>query len=228
MTRLGQWIVAAALLLGTGLVGAVPGHANPAPADSRVRVEWTADAAGQGQFRIFGYVYNDYREDAVNVQLRITEVDASGQPAASVIWPIGDTVAGGSRAFFDTRLPGHGPSYRVAVESFDFMTDGEWQTRTTEQLLATEGFEKKIADTPEKLAHLETLTPARKLVARQRGGEVYYVYADPAVCKCLFVGTGAQYQRVLDTRLENEQLQALQDHVEYYDPILWSLWAPWR
>ena len=107
------------------------------------------------------------------------------------------------------------------------MTDGEWQTRTTEQLLATEGFQKKVADTPEKLAHLETLTPARKLVARQRNGETYYVYADPAVCKCLYVGTAAQYQGVLDKRLENEQLQALQDHVEYYDPVLWSLWAPW-
>jgi len=224
----GRRMIAAALLLGTGLVAALPGRANPAPADSRFRVEWTAAAAGQGQSRIFGYVYNDHREDAVNVQLRITELDALSQPVASVVWPVGDAVAGGSRAFFETRVPGTGQSYRVAVESFDFMTDGEWQTRTTEQLLATEGFEKKIADTPEKLAHLETLTPARKLVARQRNGEVYYVYADPAVCKCLYVGTATQYERVLDKRLENEQLQALQDHVEYYDPLLWSLWAPWR
>jgi len=220
-------MVVVALLLGTGLVAALPGRANPAPADSRFRVEWTAAAAGQGQSRIFGYVYNDHREDAVNVQLRITELDASGQPGASVSWPVGDAVAGGSRAFFDARVPGNGPSYQIAVESFDFMTDGEWQTRTTEQLLASEGFEKKVADTPEKLAHLETLTPARKLVARQRNGETYYVYADPAVCKCLYVGTAAQYQGVLDKRLENEQLQALQDHVQYYDPVFWSLWAPW-
>ena len=47
------------------------------------------------------------------------------------------------------------------------------------------------------------------------------------MCKCLYVGTAAQYQGVLDKRLENEQLQALRDHVEYYDPVLWSLWAPW-
>jgi hypothetical protein len=226
MTGPGWRMVAAAWLLGTGLVAASPGRANPAPADSRLHVEWTAAATGQGQSRIFGYVYNDHREDAVNVELRITELDASGQPVASVIRPVGDAVAGGSRAFFDTLVPGHGPSYAVVVESFDFMTDGEWQTRTTEQLLTSEGFEKKIADTPQKLAHLETLTPARKLVARRRDGQIYYVYADPAVCKCLYVGTAAQYQRVLDARLENEQLQAVQDHVEYYDPILWSLWAP--
>ena len=227
MTGSGRRMVALALLLGAGLVAASPGRANPAPAESRLHVEWTVAAAGQGQSRVFGYVYNDYRENAVNVQLRITELDASGQPVASDIWPVGDAVAAGSRVFFDTRVPGNGASHRVAVESFDFMTDGEWQTRTTEQLLATEGFQKKVADTPEKLAHLETLTPARKLVARQRNGETYYVYADPAVCKCLYVGTAAQYQGVLDKRLENEQLQALQDHVEYYDPVLWSLWAPW-
>ena len=228
MGRRGRLMVVTALLLGSGLVAALPGRANPAPADNRFRVEWTAAAAGPEQIRLFGYIYNDYREDAVNVELRITELDASGQPVASVTRSVGDTVLGGSRAFFDTRVPRHGASYWVAVESFDFMTDGEWQTRTTEQLLATEGFEKKIADTPEKLAHLETVTPARKLVARQRNGQVYYVYADPAVCKCLYVGTAAQYERVLAKRLENEQLEALGDHVDYYDPVLWWLWAPWR
>jgi len=30
-----------------------------------------------------------------------------------------------------------------------------------------------------------------------------------------------------EKRLEKEQLQALQDDVEYCDPVLWSLWAPW-
>src|SRR2546425_8354043 len=221
MTGPGRRVVTAALLLGIGLVAALPVKANATPDDGRVHVESTAAAAGPGQSRIVGYVYNDHQEDAVNVQLRITGLDTSGQPVASVIWPLGDTVAGGSRAFFDARVAGRAPSYRVAVESFDFMTDGEWQTRTTEQLLATEGFQKK-------LAHLETLMPARRLVARRTSGRLYYVYADPAVCKCLYVGTATQYQRVLDKRLENEQLQALQDHVEYYDPVLWSLWAPWR
>jgi hypothetical protein len=107
------------------------------------------------------------------------------------------------RAFFDTRVPGPGSSYRVAVRSFDVMTDGEWPTRTTEQLPATEGFQKK-------LAHLQTITPARRLLARPRDGQLFDVYADPAVCRCLYVGT-AQYQRVLDKRLENEQLQAGQE-----------------
>ena len=70
--------------------------------------------------------------------------------------------------------------------------------------------------------------PARRLVARRANGRLYYVYADPAVCKCLYVGNATQYQRVLDRRLQNEELQALQDQAEYADPVLWSLWAPWR
>jgi hypothetical protein len=238
--------MAAALLLGTGLALAVPGaaletagaesnatsevvtqqHASPAFANRLFHVEWSAGAAGRDQSRIFGYAYNDYRVDAVNVHLRITGLDESGHPIASIVQPVGETVRAGGRAFFDMRIPGSARSYRVTVESFDFMADGEWETQTTQQWLAAAGFDKKVADTPEKLAHLETLTPARKLVAHSRNGQLYYVYADPAVCKCLYVGTAAQYQLLLDKRLENEQLRAGQEQLED-GGILWGLWAPW-
>ena len=180
--------LATAVLVGIGLIMALPvlgrqtaNAASPAPAlaDRLFRVEWSAGAAGQGQSRIIGYVYNDYREDAVNVQLRISELDPSGQAVASIDQPVGDTVPAGGRVFFDARVPGIGPSYRVAVASFDFMADGQWKTLTTEQLLSGVGFQKKVADTPEKLAHLGTLTPARRLVAHRRDGQLYYVYADP-------------------------------------------------
>ena len=227
--------LATAVLLGIGLIMALPvlgrqaaraASEAPALADRLFRVEWSAGAAGQGQSRIVGYVYNEYREDAVNVQLRISELDPSGQAVASIDQPVGDTVPAGGRVFFDARVPGIGPSYRVAVASFDFMADGQWKTLTTEQLLAGVGFQKKIADTPEKLAHLGTLTPARRLVAHRRDGQLYYVYADPAMCKCLYVGTPAQYQRVLEKRLANEQLVAQQELLNE-DAVIWALWAPW-
>lgn len=236
-------MLATALLLGIGLIMAlpVPGRqaaraANqaglgagtqqtpyPALADRLFRVEWSAGAAGQGQSRIVGYVYNDYREDAVNVQLRISELDPSGQAVASSDQPVGDTVPAGGRVFFDARVPGIGPSYRVTVASFDFMPDGQWKTLTTEQLLAGAGFEKKVADTPEKLAYLRTVTPARRLVPHRRDGQLYYVYADPAMCKCLYVGTPVQYQRVLEKRLANEQLVAQQELLND-DAVIWALW----
>jgi hypothetical protein len=66
-------------------------------------------------------------------------------------------------------------------------------TRDTEQLLAAAGFQMKAADTPETLARLQAL-PARKVVLRPRDGVPHYVYADPAVCACLYEGTEPQYQ----------------------------------
>jgi hypothetical protein len=239
-------LVALALLLGTWLVVAAPGAAleparaankaepraiappdtSPAQTDRFFRVEWSAGVVDRDQSRIVGYVYNNYREDAVNVQLRISQLDESGRPVDSTDRPVGDTVRAGGRAFFELRVPGNGPSYRVAVASFAFAADGEWTTVTTEQLLAAAGFQKKVADSPAKLAHLETLTPARKLVVHQRDGQLYYVYADPETCKCLYVGTAAQYQLALANRLERDQLVAMQQHPDD-DAVIWTLWAPW-
>jgi hypothetical protein len=48
-----------------------------------------------------------------------------------------------------------------------------------------------LADTPEKLAHLRTLTP-RQLVPHRQADQLYYAYADPEVCRCLHAGTQAQ------------------------------------
>jgi hypothetical protein len=239
-------VIAAALLVGMGLVGALPGlspeparagdmlepramappDAGPPQSERFFRVEWSAGAAGRDQSRIVGYVYNEYGEDAVNVRLRISQFDEAGRPVASLVQPVGDIVRAGGRTFFDVRVPGSASSYRVAVASFDFTADGEWNTMTTEQLLTAAGFQKKVADTPAKLAHLGTLTPARKLVTHRRDGRLYYFYADPVVCNCLYVGTAAQYQVALEKRRESEQLVAMQEHLDD-DGVIWNLWAPW-
>jgi hypothetical protein len=203
-----------------------PEDASATLGEGLFRVEWSTGAASRGQARIIGYIYNDHGEDAVNVQLRISALDESGGTVASLIRPVGETVRAGGRAFFDLRLPGESPAYRVVVASFDFMPDGQWQTATTEHILAAAGFRKKIADTPEKLAHLETLTPARRLVAHPRDGQLYYVYADPVVCKCLYVGTAAQYQLALEKRLKDDQLVAVEEH-RNDDAVIWGIWAPW-
>ncbi len=178
MNRGRSVIMALSLLLGTTLFLAIPGvtlpgaeaeDANPTLSEQLFRVEWIGGASPPDQFRIVGYVYNDYGQDAVNVQLRISEVDASGRPVGSVVKPVGDTVPASGRAFFDVRVPGTTPFYRVAVESFGFMED-RWTTEATEQLLAAAGFDQKLADTPQKLANLQLLTPARRLVVQERNG----------------------------------------------------------
>ena len=230
MNRGRSVIMALSLLLGTTLFLAIPGvtlqgveaeDANPTLSEQLFRVEWIGGASPPDQFRIVGYVYNDYGQDAVNVQLRISEVDASGRPVGSVVKPVGDTVPASGRAFFDVRVPGTTPFYRVAVESFGFMED-RWTTEATEQLLAAAGFDQKLADTPQKLANLQLLTPARRLVVQERNGQLYYVYADPDLCKCMYVGTAAQYEQARQQRLANDQLVAVQDHMSV--PILWELW----
>lgn len=92
--------------------------------DEFFHVEWAAAAGRRGQARITGYVYNDHGEAAVNVQLRITALDSTGQAVDTVVEPVRGTVPGFSRAYFDVPVPA-GPSYQVSVMSFDFMGLGK-------------------------------------------------------------------------------------------------------
>lgn len=54
-----------------------------------------------------------------------------------------------------------------------------------EALLESSGFKATPADTPERRALLTAL-PARQLIPAKGGG---YIYADPLVCDCLYVGS---------------------------------------
>ena len=89
-------------------------------ADHFFHVQWTAVARPRGGSEITGYVYNDYGDPAVNVQLRIAELDAPGQEVAYAIRPVVGAVPGYGRAYFDARVPAR-PSYRVTVVSFAFL-----------------------------------------------------------------------------------------------------------
>jgi hypothetical protein len=89
-------------------------------ADHFFHVEWTAGPGAAGRARITGYVYNDAGDSAVNVALRIHEIDASGNDVARVVAPVGDTVPGRGRAYFDVAVP-TSRFYRVDVASFDFV-----------------------------------------------------------------------------------------------------------
>jgi hypothetical protein len=101
-------------------------------------------------------------------------------------------------------------------------------TRTTEQMLAAAGFQMKAADTSERLAHVQMLTP-RKVLLRPRNGEPYYVYADPAVCKCLYAANEQQYQEYRKLRLQketaNEKLRAVEEARD--DGMDWGFWGLW-
>jgi hypothetical protein len=98
-------------------------------------------------------------------------------------------------------------------------------TRSTEAMLAAAGFQVEPADTPEKAAHLQTLRP-RKIAVEHRGGEPSYVYPDPHVCGCMYVGTETQYREY--QRLTDEALQRSMSWAPW-GPWSWGLWgsSPW-
>jgi hypothetical protein len=77
-------------------------------------------------------------------------------------------------------------------------------TRSTEHMLAAAGFHAQIADTPERVAELQSL-PARKLLSRPSNGAVSYVFADRDDCHCVYVGGEREYQAYQRLRREQER-----------------------
>jgi hypothetical protein len=110
-----------------------------------------------------------------------------------------------------------------------------------EDYLAAAGFVVRPANTPERQAMLARL-PAHKFVMRTHGDKVHYVYADPTVCQCLYVGSQQAYSKYLADRQTRRQDKQLVDALEanhqaadadfnaqaYSDPNWnWTVWGTW-
>jgi hypothetical protein len=95
------------------------------------------------------------------------------------------------------------------------------EAKDTEQLLAAAGFKMKLADTPAKMAHLKTLTQ-HKIVAHQKDGAVYYIYADATTCQCFYWGKDQSYQNFMQLQEQQnianeERMTAEMNEQEYMD-----------
>lgn len=94
-----------------------------------------------------------------------------------------------------------------------------------EDLLAAAGFTVQPANTPERVASLHSL-PANRVVQRIRGQAVRYVYADPLVCACLYVGDQAAFGRyrqdVFQRRLADDQAMTAQMNENAWDEGPWG------
>jgi len=94
--------------------------------------------------------------------------------------------------------------------------------------LAAAGFIVRPANTPERQVMLNRLPP-HVFVQRVSGDVVHYVYADPLVCGCLYVGT----QQAYDQYKLHQQQQNLADEQQmtaqaYSDAAWnWGAWGPW-
>ncbi len=97
-----------------------------------------------------------------------------------------------------------------------------------EQMLSAAGFQMKYANTPEKLAHLQTLTQM-KLVPHTDGDQTRFVYADAKYCKCVFAGDQDAYRRyqalALQKSIADEQRQAAMMNEDA--AMNWGMWGPW-
>jgi hypothetical protein len=110
-------------------------------------------------------------------------------------------------------------------------SQGKWTAADQTQVdLGSCGFTWKIADTPEKMQHLEAL-PQRQIVPHQKDGKIYYVYADARDCKCVYIGDEKAYQQykqfVAEKRMDRKaDIAAEQTAIMSMDPNFWGLFQP--
>lgn len=130
---------------------------------------------------------------------------------------------------------GGGGARPVAVLAALLTVAALWGCVSTRQMvaqnednLAAAGFLLLPANTPERQAMLNKLPPHR-FVKRVRDDTVHYVYADPLVCDCLYVGNQQAYSRY-QRYLQQKQLADEQETTAqmYTDPVWnWGAWGPW-
>ncbi|MDB5458449.1 MAG: hypothetical protein JWO72_190 [Caulobacteraceae bacterium] len=100
---------------------------------------------------------------------------------------------------------------------------------TKEDTLAAAGFTVLPANTPQRQTELHQLPP-NKFVPKTTGDTTQYVYADPVVCNCLYVGDqkayGAYKQDVLARKIVDEQQMTAMMYQDNWDWGGWD-WRPW-
>lgn len=101
--------------------------------------------------------------------------------------------------------------------------------RLTEDNLLTAGFKIMIADTQDRQRMLHSL-PAETISSIPREDHTYYIYPDPELCGCLYVGREIEFakleQLAIDRQISN---QALMTHELQEDEMSgWGPPAPWN
>ncbi len=98
-----------------------------------------------------------------------------------------------------------------------------------EDRLAAAGFEVHPADNMHRKAMLRSLPPHR-FVVRDVHGSYVYLYSDPLVCGCLYVGTQKAYNTYRQEMFQQNLADEQQMTAQMYDNPAWSFggWGgPW-
>jgi len=101
----------------------------------------------------------------------------------------------------------------------------------TENALTQAGFQSQPADTPRRQAALRSLQP-HKFSMQIRNNKAIWVYADPTICHCLYLGDQFAYDNYVARKREKQQL-AYEKLVEMDNannalpyPFQWTDWGP--
>lgn len=101
-----------------------------------------------------------------------------------------------------------------------------------EDMLAAAGFKFVPANTPARQAAFQKLPP-HQFVRQMKDGKVIYVYADPTICSCIYVGGqkayGTYQARRLDKKIADEKANAAAENAMaasdmYMDSWDWAMW----
>jgi hypothetical protein len=85
----------------------------------------------------------------------------------------------------------------------------------TTSLLAQAGFKVLPADTPARVARLNTLTPYKVVPWKRKTGGTVYAYAEPDGCKCVYVGSPKQYARFRELLKAEQRAEILAQEEEW-------------
>jgi hypothetical protein len=96
------------------------------------------------------------------------------------------------------------------------------QVQNKEDMLAAAGFTVVPANTPQRQAALARLPP-HKFSRQTRNNTLLFVYPDPTICDCLYVGNQAAY----DQYRANVFQKQLADEQEMTAQIYQMDWGPW-
>lgn len=96
-----------------------------------------------------------------------------------------------------------------------------------EDLMVAAGFKVKSADTPAAMAKLKQVEPY-KMIRRVKDGQMYYTFADPENCQCMFVGDSTQYMEfqrlLLKKQIADERMQAAEANEAAAMDMEWYWW----
>jgi len=117
-------LTAAALTFGLLAVEQPAGSQNFGGSHDRYfTVEWRL-VEDMGRPTVAGYVRNEWNTYARNIQVRVVELGAGGQPADTVIASAHGEASPGGRVFFKAPVRSRSAAYQVSIYSFAWVHRG--------------------------------------------------------------------------------------------------------